>query len=140
MENVRKHIETRIKTIPDFAEVSGVSDLQTALTGGLAIKGCYIYPLSDVSSEPLTMDGNIQRSEEQFGLAIIVRNVKSANGNDAADECFDLRELVREKLVGWVAPNLQYPMQKVSGRFHKLINGFYVWVEVYKTSQIFSNL
>jgi hypothetical protein len=140
MINIRPLIEQRIKTVPDFREVAGVSDLVTLLAGRLASPACYIYPLTDTAGANLVLDPVVQLDEEHFAVVVVVKNVRDARGTDAADQCFALRELCRQKLMGWRPDPTVSAMQKARGQFLKLINGYYLWMDVYKTAQHISSV
>ncbi len=134
MINIRPLIEQRLKTLSDFREVAGVSDLVTLLAGRLATPGCYIYPLNN-SATNHGADSVIGFEEEQFAVVLAVKNVRDSRGADASDQCFSLRDTLLTTLQGWQPDPQTLHMRRLRGQFLKLVNGHYLWMDVYKTGQ-----
>lgn len=137
MINVRPLIQQRIKTnVLAAKDVAGASSLSDALAGRLSHNGICIFPVAEQAGKNTLVNRVSQRNEEHFGLLFAVHNVKDPRGADAADQCFELRAAAREELLGW-EPHSSYEMlEKVSGKLIVKVNGFYLWLDVYKTASL----
>lgn len=140
MINIRPLIEARIKAqIPDFKEVAGASDMASLFAGRIADNGCYIIQDSERASPNTRINAVSQENTEHYAVLIVVRNVRDSRGSDAADVCHTLRAQVLTCLLGWEPDSTITPFEKVDGRLISFADGFYIWKETYKTSQLIRN-
>lgn len=141
MINIRPLIQARIQSsVAAAKEVAGASSLAEVTKSRLAHNGIYVFPVADQAGNNTMINIVSQRNAEQFGVLFAVHNVKDARGADAADQCFALRMAAMEALLGW-EPDAGYDMlEKVSGKLISMTNGFYLWLDVYKTASLIRSI
>lgn len=136
MINIRPLIEARLRAqVPAFKEVAGAADLTNILQGRIAAPGCYVFQeRSSVGSNDL-VGAVMQRVTQQFAVITIVRNVKDSRGADAADYSQSLQATVQTALLGWIPHPNALPIEYVSGALVSFANGFFIWKDLYQTTQ-----
>ena len=135
MINIRPLIQDHLKTIPDFKEVAGASDLASLLAGRLSDQGCYVFQERDIPSENQSIVDVVQNNAEHYCCVITVRNVRDMRGADAADVSFNLKSKVMDKLLGWVAHADVEQLAFAGGGLVSFANGLHIYKISFKTSQ-----
>lgn len=141
MINIRPLIQDRIKAkVLAAKEVAGASSITEVIKGRMANNGIYVFQVSDQAGNNSLINKVSQRDTEQYGVLFVVHNVKDARGADAADQCFALRAAALDALLGWTPDSSYEMLEKVSGKLISMVNGFYVWLDVYKTASLIRSI
>lgn len=137
MINIRPLIEQRIRgQVPSCKNVSGVASLASIQANLLSDMGCYVFQERITANPPGSIDRLWQSITLHMAVITVVRNVRSANGVDAADVGHDLQDAVRGALLGWKPAVGVESLEYVSGALVSFSNGFFIWKDTYKTTQI----
>jgi len=135
MATLRQLIETRIANANlGFKEVAGAADMSAAISSRLSVPCCYVFRSNN---SPKSAHGDsviIQEREESIACLVITRNVRDARGSDSSDENEALCKKVQDVLLGWQPDQLYLPMEQSGGRLVNFKDGFFVWLDTYKTT------
>lgn len=117
-----------------FNYVAGAAEF-SALTGEpLSTPAAYVMTEGEASAENSRMTGSvIQRTESDFAVVIVTRNVSDGTGGAASDEIEDLKQAVRDALVGF-EPTDAEPVEHIEGNLLKAKNGSVWWRELFGTA------
>lgn len=114
-----KAIQTAGK--PEFRKVSGAANFAAAsddLKGGFPV--AYVIPLRDNAGASQIEGAVLQQVKEQFGVMLVVSNLRDAKGEAAQAEFERLRKLVISSLLGFF-PGTDYdPVEYVGGAILKI--------------------
>jgi Cdc6-like AAA superfamily ATPase len=118
-----------------FRVIAGASNMAAISASQFTPPGCYVFAEKSSAEPNKLVTGVSQRVIEQLAIVIVVRNVATAKGSDAADELDALRLQAEQALLGWV-PSIDYEkIEYVSGNLISFSNGFMTWKDSYKTAR-----
>lgn len=117
IDQLRQHCGTAIRQYGGAAEFAALPD-----NGPNAVPAVFVVPLHDTPSANQLETGIMQRVTCQFGAILAVRNLRDGVGGAASDELGPLRRLVRDALLGWIAPGCDEVITLGPGRVLQLNN------------------
>lgn len=93
---------TKVAEIAEFKQTGKAANLQEALRDLRASPAAFVVPLRNAAGRnALDSAGTVmQRVSFTFGVVLMIRNVRDARGDKAADELAALRAKVFDKLLG----------------------------------------
>lgn len=96
-------IITRLKAqLSGFVAVGGAADVDQAIEHAPATPAAYVMPLAESAEEPSLIGLHQQRLALDFGVLIVISNLRDPSGAAAAAELATRRAAVRTALMGWV--------------------------------------
>lgn len=128
---ISKDIQQRLKDIDPapFRIVDGTVAFSALNGEPKATPAAYVLVEEEISGDNLRMTGNVlQRTESDFAVIIITRNVSDNTAGAAADDIEVLKEKVRRAIIGYVPSSSVSgePLIHVSGNLLKAKSGS-VW-------------
>lgn len=132
--SVVSEIRARLEEPAVFNFVAGAAEF-SALTGEpLSTPAAYVLTEGEESAENARMTGSIiQRTEADIAVVIVTRNVSDGNGGAASDDIEELKQAVRDALVGFEPADAE-PMEHIEGNLLKAKNGAVWWRELFGTA------
>ena len=132
-------IQQRLKDInpPIFRLVEGTAAFSVLNGEPKATPAAYVLVEEELSSDNLRMTGPVlQRTEADFAVIIVTRNVSDNIGGAAADDIEALKIQVRQAIIGFVPPSSAAgePLIHVSGNLLKAKSGAVWQREVFGTA------
>jgi hypothetical protein len=85
-----------------FVLIAGSADADAARAHAPATPAAYVIPLAENASGSRLLSVHEQRLEQEFGVVLVVANLRDATGAAAAVELHTRRLAVRSALLGWV--------------------------------------
>lgn len=123
---------------PVLKMVGGASSLERAMAGLPAFPAAFVMPIKETADESPFMDQlTQQRVLTQFVVVLAVRNLADDEGVAAAGTLWEVRERVRDALLGWTPDAAESNIEFVGGELSAFENGFLWWEESYRTIQTY---
>lgn len=131
-------VQTRLKAIPaTFATVEGAAELALLKDAPLATPAAYVLIKDEASGENQRMSGGVlQRTEIDFGVVIVAKNVSDRTGAAATKAMEPLKIATRQALLGQLLDGADDVITHVSGSLLKAANGELWWEEIFATSYL----
>lgn len=100
-----------------YVHIGGAADAAQAYGNAIAAPSVYVIPLAETGDAPDTLGVYRQDMTQQFGVVLVMQNLRDATGAAAAGELNQRRLDLRAALLGW-APNATEgePVMFVAGR------------------------
>lgn len=119
---------------PVFNYVAGAAEYASLIGEPVSTPAAFVITESDASAENQHMTGGVlQRTETDIAVVIVTRNVSDGTGGAASDDIEDLKQIVRDALVGF-EPTDAEPVEHVEGNLLKAKNGAVWWRELFGTA------
>ena len=111
-------IITRLRAqLSGWVFIGGAADADQAIETAPATPAAYVVPLAETADAPDLLGVHHQRLTQEFGVIIVLANLRDATGAAAAAELQARRTAVRAALLGW-APDAGNgePVSFIGGR------------------------
>ncbi len=96
-------IITRLRAqLTGWVAIAGAADAAAAVENSPATPAAYVVPLAETADAPDLVGVHHQRLMQEFGVVIVVSNLREPTGAAAAAELAARRLAVRAALLGWV--------------------------------------
>lgn len=121
-------IERLKAQVPGLKAVGGAADAQAVRAGAIALPAAYVIPQADKTT-PMDMTGRYAETDViEFGVALVVSNLRDARGEHAIASLAPVRAAVRAALSGWVPdPATGEPMHKAGGELMGFDGNAQLW-------------
>jgi hypothetical protein len=131
-------VQSLLKAIPaTFATVEGAAELSLLKDAPLATPAAYVIVKDEASGENQRMTGGVlQRTEVDFGVVIVIKNVSDRTGAAATTAVEPLKIATRQALLGQTLAGTDDVITHVSGSLHKAANGELWWEEIFATAYL----
>ena len=108
--------------------IGGAADLGAAMAGAVVAPSAYVIALSDESAEQAHTGSYDESDLWEFGVVLVVSNLRDARGEAALAALAPLRQQVRQALAGWVPDAATgEPVGKTRGRLLRLDGDGRLW-------------
>ncbi|MCV2359633.1 hypothetical protein LNV08_11700 [Paucibacter sp. TC2R-5] len=127
-------IIARLKAqLTGFVLISGVADLDAAIASTSVAPAAYCLPLAESAEGPDMLGVHHQRIAQEFGVVLVISNLRDATGTAAAADLAAKRIALRAALMGWVpdASNGE-PVSFTSGRILRFENQQLWWTDEFR--------
>jgi hypothetical protein len=147
---LRDLIINRLSEINEFkGNVGGGVTLEAAKKDRNRLPCCIVISQNDMAeeSDQASEIGNLeQRINSTYGIYILVDGRRAIDGKEALTLVENLKEKVREKLIGWTPEDNYFATQFVDGRIYEFeissdrnFDNIIIWGELYTFSKMFCN-
>ena len=95
-------IITRLQAqLSGFVAIAGAADMDAAIEAAPATPAAYVVPLAETADDPDLAGAHHQRVLQEFGVVLVVANLRDATGRAAAVDLATRRLALRTALLGW---------------------------------------
>ena len=96
-------ILARLKAqLTGFVTIAASADADIAIDGAPATPAAYVVPRAETAEGPALLGLHHQRVTQEFGVVLVLSNLRDATGAAAAAELHAKRMALRAALLGWV--------------------------------------
>ena len=96
-------ILARLKAqLTGFAVIAASADADIAIDGAPATPAAYVVPLAETAEGSALLGLHHQRVTQEFGVVLVLSNLRDATGAAAAADLHAKRMALRAALLGWV--------------------------------------
>jgi hypothetical protein len=127
-------IVTRLRAqLTGFPVIAASADADAAIDTAPATPAAYVVPLAETAEAPDLVGVHHQRLLQEFGVVLVVANLRDATGLAAAAELQTRRLAVRAALLGW-APDASNgePVAFTSGAILQFKDSRLWWRDVFR--------
>jgi len=121
--------------VPALKLVGGAADFQTAVERNPTVTpAAFVFPLEESPGENQMGNVVIQRVVAGVGIAFVVKNVSDVTGDAARQDLIELRQAVKERLLGWSPAAGHDPYERGNSGLLAFRDGHMWWQDVYRTA------
>lgn len=134
--SIVSEIAERLKTEcgETFRIVGRAGDLAAVKDKPLSMPAAYVFTKEEASEENERAIGpSAQRTHLDIGVVIVTANLSDPKGGAAADDIDELKDAVRDALVGWQPASAQTGIENVGGEIVKTVGGTVWWEHTFST-------
>ncbi len=139
---LRKQVQDRLiqNASSYFNEIKGAASLSEIIHGRVHPDGCYIFKEKSISSENSLINAVNQRVVDRLSIVIVTRNTTDQKGSDSSDNSELLQNAVMNEILGFEPTGGYEPIEYAGGSLVSLTNGFYIWLDTYKSAHFVRSL
>ena len=121
-----------------FTTVAGAADLDAVLDAGMANPpAVWVMPLAETGDEPYLAGVYAQRTQQSFGVVLVVQNLRGQVGEGNISELAAKRSQIKQALCGKELGGEIIVF--ASGRALKFASGQFWWLDEFRLVQDYRN-